>query len=176
MLDNVAARGAELFGMLHGLKQDAVIGDTLAEVRGLGLVSRYVLSSCPARGSSLADEDAAWRAVAPQMVGVEFKSPTDPYTPSATGASIPAKMASRVQAKCLENDLLTLTTSVYETMVRRASEARSKRRLGTLTDRPCADRLLLSQRFIPPLNVSKQELADGCGIIEKAITDVVREG
>lgn len=48
------------------------------------------------------------------MVGIEFNSPTDVYTPSASGAKIPANMASRVQNKCLEQDMLTLTTSVYQ--------------------------------------------------------------
>lgn len=71
--------------MLRELQADPKIGDTIAEVRGLGL-----------------------------MVGIEFKSPTDPYTPAQ--GKVPAKMASRVQNKCLEKDMLTLTTSVYETM------------------------------------------------------------
>lgn len=48
------------------------------------------------------------------MVGVEFKSPTDRYTPAQN--KVPAKMASKVQNKCLEKDLLVLTTSVYETI------------------------------------------------------------
>ncbi|ORY88437.1 pyridoxal phosphate-dependent transferase [Leucosporidium creatinivorum] len=118
ILDNVAARGEELFGLLHELKADKEIGNTIAEVRGLGL-----------------------------MVGIEFNSPTDPYTPSASGAKIPANMASRVQNKCLEQDMLTLTTSVYQCI-----------------------------RFIPPLNITAEEMKKGCDIIRKAITDVVREG
>jgi len=48
------------------------------------------------------------------VVGVEFKSPTDRYTPAQN--KVPAKMASKVQNKCLEKDLLVLTTSVYETI------------------------------------------------------------
>ncbi|KWU45578.1 hypothetical protein RHOSPDRAFT_28732 [Rhodotorula sp. JG-1b] len=116
VLENVAARSDELFGMLRELQADAKIGDTIAEVRGLGL-----------------------------MVGVEFKSPTDPYTPAQ--GKVPAKMASRVQNKCLEKDLLTLTTSVYETM-----------------------------RFIPPLNISKEDMAKACQIIKEAISEVVHEG
>lgn len=85
ILENVEERSKELFGMLRGLQADATVGDTIAEVRGLGL-----------------------------MVGIEFKSPTDPYTPAK--GKVPAKMASRVQNKCLEKDLLTLTTSIYETI------------------------------------------------------------
>lgn len=38
ILDNVAARGEELFGLLNELKADKEIGNTIAEVRGLGLV------------------------------------------------------------------------------------------------------------------------------------------
>ncbi|GAA5868471.1 hypothetical protein JCM3774_005390 [Rhodotorula dairenensis] len=116
ILENVAARSEELFGMLRELQADPKIGDTIAEVRGLGL-----------------------------MVGIEFKNPTDPYTPAQ--GKVPAKMASRVQNKCLEKDMLTLTTSVYETM-----------------------------RFIPPLNISKEDMAKACQIIKEAITEVVHEG
>ncbi|BGP11439.1 hypothetical protein JCM10049v2_007346 [Rhodotorula toruloides] len=116
ILENVQARSEELFGMLKELQKDEKIGDCIAEVRGLGL-----------------------------MVGIEFKSPTDRYTPAK--GTVPAKMSSRVQNKCLEKDLLTLTTSVYETI-----------------------------RFIPPLNISKEDMAKACDIIKQAITDVVHEG
>ncbi|GAA5879778.1 hypothetical protein JCM1840_001893 [Sporobolomyces johnsonii] len=120
ILDNVALRSQELFQTLRDLQADPVCGDSIAEIRGLGL-----------------------------MVGIEFKSPTDPFTPSngKTGKKVPAKMSSRVQAKCLEQGLLVLTTSVFETM-----------------------------RFIPPLNISHKEMAKGCAIIRQAIIDVVNEG
>ncbi|BGP43475.1 hypothetical protein JCM10449v2_007510 [Rhodotorula kratochvilovae] len=116
ILANVEARSKELFGLFHELQADPVVGDTIAEVRGLGL-----------------------------MVGVEFKSPTDPYTPAK--GKVPAKMASRVQNKILEKNMLVLTTSVYETI-----------------------------RFIPPLNISKEDMAKGCEIIRNAIEEVVKEG
>lgn len=89
ILDNVAERSNEIFQTLRDLKNDPVYGDSIAEVRGLGL-----------------------------MVGIEFKSPSDPYTPSdgKTGKKVPEKMSSRVQAKCLEQGMLTLTTSVFETI------------------------------------------------------------
>ncbi|SGY33347.1 BQ5605_C002g01485 [Microbotryum silenes-dioicae] len=124
ILANVEARGSEMFEMLNELKRDDKIGDTIAEVRGLGL-----------------------------MIGIEFKSPTDPYTPSKIGQKIPAKMSSRVQAKCLEKDMMTLTTSVYETI-----------------------RLASSTRFIPPLNITKEEMKKGCDIVREAIIEVVKEG
>ncbi|GAA5901042.1 hypothetical protein JCM8208_007601 [Rhodotorula glutinis] len=116
VFENIEARSQEIFGLFNELKADPVVGDTIAEVRGLGL-----------------------------MVGVEFKSPTDRYTPAQ--GKVPANMASRVQNKCLEKDLLVLTTSVYQTI-----------------------------RFIPPLNVSKEDMAKGCDIIRNAITEVVKEG
>ncbi|BGP20120.1 hypothetical protein JCM10213_000796 [Rhodosporidiobolus nylandii] len=115
VLENVEARSKELFAMLDELKADEKVGDTIAEIRGLGL-----------------------------MVGIEFKN-GDPYTPSK--AAVPKNMASRVQNICLEKDLLILTTSVYETL-----------------------------RFIPPLNISQDDMAKACGIIKQAIIDVVNEG
>lgn len=45
ILDNVATRGEELFGLLNELKADKEIGNTIAEVRGLGLVSSFLLLS-----------------------------------------------------------------------------------------------------------------------------------
>ncbi|KAL6249967.1 hypothetical protein RBB50_002268 [Rhinocladiella similis] len=51
--------------------------------------------------------------------------------------------ASKVQAKCMEKDMLILTTSIYDTL-----------------------------RFIPPLNISKEDMAKGLGIIRKAIEEV----
>ncbi|KAK6334134.1 hypothetical protein TWF696_002637 [Orbilia brochopaga] len=78
------------------------------------------------------------------MIGLEFNSPTFPtLTPQA---NVPAGVASKVQAKCLEKDLLTLTTSIYETI-----------------------------RFIPPLTVSEEEMRIGCEILTQAVEDVARE-
>ena len=96
------------------------------------------------------------------MVGVEFASPFSPGSeydlaaPLQTSSSSstnevsvshPANMASRVAKKCIEKGMLLLTTSVYEVV-----------------------------RFIPPLNVSKQDLAKGCAIFGEAVREVVKEG
>lgn len=81
------------------------------------------------------------------MIGIEFKSATSPYTPSTNGQTIPSKIASRVQTKCLERDVLILTTSVFDTI-----------------------------RFIPPLTISEAEMAKGCEVIRWAIEEVAREG
>lgn len=51
--------------------------------------------------------------------------------------------ASKIQAKCMEKDMLVLTTSIYDTL-----------------------------RFIPPLNISKEDMAKGCQIIKEAIEEV----
>lgn len=52
----------------------------------------------------------------------------------------------KIQAKCLEKDMLVLTTSIYDTL-----------------------------RFIPPLNISKEDMAKGCEIIKQAIEEVADE-
>ncbi|KAH9942497.1 acetylornithine aminotransferase [Epithele typhae] len=82
------------------------------------------------------------------MVAVEFASPTGTGAHDAMRvASAPAKMASRVAKKCVEKGMLLLTTSVYEVV-----------------------------RFIPPLNVSQEDMAKGCAIFREAVEEVVREG
>jgi len=98
------------------------------------------------------------------MVGVEFASPPPPSSPTASSpvpstesvsdsgpgaynASSPANMASRVAARCIEKGMLILTTSVYQVI-----------------------------RFIPPLNVSKADLAKGSQIFAEAVREVVKEG
>jgi 4-aminobutyrate aminotransferase len=76
-------------------------------------------------------------------------------------------MASRVQNKCLEKDLLVLTTSVYETMRYVVSSSPA---LETSADflSPCS--------FIPPLNITKEDMFKALDIIKQAITEVVHEG
>lgn len=54
--------------------------------------------------------------------------------------------ASKIQAKCMERDMLVLTTSIYDTL-----------------------------RFIPPLNISKEDMEKGCAIITAAIEEVASE-
>jgi len=100
ILDNVAARGAELLNMLHAAKSDARTGKMIYDVRGLGLM--LALECAPGHG-----------------------------------------YASKIQAKCMEKDMLVLTTSIYDTL-----------------------------RFIPPLNISKEDMAKGCHIIKEAIEEV----
>lgn len=77
------------------------------------------------------------------MIGLEFNSPA---FPTLTPKDVPAGISSKVQAKCLQNDMLTLTTSIYETI-----------------------------RFIPPLTISEEEMKQGCEIFTKAVEDVANE-
>lgn len=55
--------------------------------------------------------------------------------------------AAKIQAKCMERDMLVLTTSIYDTL-----------------------------RFIPPLNITKEDMAKGCEILKEAIQEVAAEG
>lgn len=81
------------------------------------------------------------------MVGVEFASPTaSGYDPTLKSGA-PKSMASRVAAKVLERGVLLLTTSVFEVV-----------------------------RFIPPLNISKEDMEKGIKAFQEAVEEVVREG
>lgn len=80
------------------------------------------------------------------MIGVEFASPSSVHDPNAL-AGAPKNMASRVAKRCLEKGMLILTTSIYEVV-----------------------------RFIPPLNVSAEELSIGIEIFTQAVEEVVKEG
>ena len=55
-------------------------------------------------------------------------------------------MASEVAKKCVEKGLLILTTSVYEVI-----------------------------RFIPPLNITKEDLKKGCDIFAESLSEVVEK-
>jgi 4-aminobutyrate aminotransferase len=56
-------------------------------------------------------------------------------------------MSKRVAQKCIGKGMLILTTSVFEVI-----------------------------RFIPPLNITKEDMAKGCQIFAEAVKEVVREG
>ncbi|KAF8193299.1 aminotransferase [Pholiota molesta] len=95
------------------------------------------------------------------MVGVEFASPKTseyhfsshsaaslpPSSPHQSGLNHPENMASRVARKCIEKGMLILTTSVYEVI-----------------------------RFIPPLNVTQEDMKKGCAIFAESVREVVKEG
>jgi len=81
------------------------------------------------------------------MVGVEFASPQSSYSVLSDNGKWPRNMAARVAKKCIEKGMLILTTSVYEVI-----------------------------RFIPPLNISKEDMKKGCEIFAESVRDVVKEG
>jgi len=86
------------------------------------------------------------------MVGLEFASPSSPgvkYDRAVPPLEIPPPdhLASRVAKRCIDKGMLLLTTSAYEVV-----------------------------RFIPPLNISKQDLAKGCAIFGEAVREIVKEG
>lgn len=81
------------------------------------------------------------------MVAVEFASPNaSKYDPVASPSS-PKSLASRVAKRCIEKGMYILTTSIYETI-----------------------------RFIPPLIISKEDMAKGTQIFTESVKEVVREG
>ncbi|KAH9481986.1 5-aminovalerate aminotransferase DavT [Psilocybe cubensis] len=73
--------------------------------------------------------------------------PHSQHSAHPSGAKHPQNMASRVAKKCIEKGMLILTTSVYEVI-----------------------------RFIPPLNVTKDDMKTGCQIFAESVREVVREG
>ncbi|KAH7925531.1 hypothetical protein BV22DRAFT_1104896 [Leucogyrophana mollusca] len=81
------------------------------------------------------------------MVAVEFASPLYSAHDPALDLSAPKNLATRVAKRCMEKGLLILTTSVYEVI-----------------------------RFIPPLNISEDDLKKGCEIFAASLKEVVREG
>lgn len=82
------------------------------------------------------------------MIAVEFASPSpiSAHDPH-TLAGAPKSLASRVVKRCLEKGMLILSTSIYEVV-----------------------------RFIPPLNISAEEMAIGIEIFTEAVEEVVKEG
>ena len=59
----------------------------------------------------------------------------------------PKKLSTRVAKRCQEKGLLILTTSVYEVI-----------------------------RFIPPLNITAEDLKKGSDIFVESVEEVLREG
>ena len=83
------------------------------------------------------------------MVSVEFTSPSGPgadFDP-LTKKNSPKNLASRVSRECLARGMIILTTSTYEVV-----------------------------RFIPPLNISAEDLKKGVDIFSQAVKQVVSEG
>jgi 4-aminobutyrate aminotransferase len=80
------------------------------------------------------------------MVAVEFASPSHSTFDPAVKKDATANLAKKISKRCLEKGMLLLTTSVYETV-----------------------------RFIPPLNISSEDLARGISMFKEAVKEVVQE-
>lgn len=80
------------------------------------------------------------------MVAVEFACAAGRQPAFEQEAVLPRGVASKISKLCAERGLLLLSTSVFEVI-----------------------------RFIPPLNISSEDLAAGVAIFKQALTDVVRE-
>ncbi|KAI6033174.1 acetylornithine aminotransferase [Pisolithus orientalis] len=80
------------------------------------------------------------------MVAVEFASPSYPAQDPVLNRSAPNNLASRVAKRCVEKGMLILTASVYEVI-----------------------------RFIPPLNVTREDLRKGCEVFSEAVEEIIRE-
>lgn len=76
------------------------------------------------------------------MLAVEFTPPPSGASGTGTGTG-GGSIGSKVQAKCMEKGMLILTTSIYDTL-----------------------------RFIPPLNITQHDMAEGCRILKEAIEEV----
>lgn len=85
------------------------------------------------------------------MVAMEFRNPSDELSvldlPEAERSTVPKDIGKRVQKLCMEQNLLLLTTSCFDTI-----------------------------RFIPALTISEGELAQGLEIFKAAVEQVAREG
>lgn len=117
---NVQERSKQLFQALHALEQNPKTKNLITEVRGVGL-----------------------------MVAIEFRVHNDPLTHTGLpkGTVLPKDIGKRVQQKCLDQGLLILTTSCFDTI-----------------------------RFIPALIVSEQEMKTAMDIFTAAVEEVAREG
>lgn len=80
------------------------------------------------------------------MVAVEFACADGRQPAFKPAAVLPRGVASKVSTLCSERGLLLLSTSVFEVI-----------------------------RFIPPLNISSEDLAAGVAIFKQAVNDVVSE-
>jgi len=148
ILDNVQARSTELFAALRALAADPAVAPHVLDVRGRGLMVGIEFARPAAIGVGAAfASDMFPELTTPNTLTLgPVPFAVHAQTKSAAGKT-PAGMASRVAQKCIEKGMIILTTSVFEVI-----------------------------RFIPPLNITKEDLAKGCAIFEEAVREVIREG
>lgn len=83
------------------------------------------------------------------MAAIEFRIPGDDLTTSdlPPGTKVPRDIGKRVQSYCIEDKLMVLTTSCFDTI-----------------------------RFIPALIVTEEEMDNALGIFMRAVERVAQEG
>ena len=120
-------------------------GNAVACAAGVAVAKAFkeekILDNVNARGKELRDMlHAAWKDPKTSKVIHDVRGLGLMLAVECT----PGKgYASKIQAKCMEKNMLVLTTSIYDTL-----------------------------RFIPPLNITKEDMAEGCKIIQEAINEV----
>ncbi|SAM76593.1 probable 4-aminobutyrate aminotransferase [Ustilago bromivora] len=85
------------------------------------------------------------------MIGVQFaNTPTNAASQNTTAAAVGAKkveqIAPKIVAECLKRDMLLLSTSAFDVL-----------------------------RFIPPLNISEQELSQACSIFKESFEAAAKD-
>lgn len=127
VLENVAARSAELFAFLENLKTSSPAGHLIEDIRGRGLMVGLQFARGPISGDSnhtAANASRSW----------------------LVDGSKQEQLAPKISKRCAEKGMLILSTSVFDVM-----------------------------RFIPTLNITKEELELGCKIFQEAFEEVARE-
>ncbi|WWC86148.1 uncharacterized protein L201_001021 [Kwoniella dendrophila CBS 6074] len=117
---NVEVRSKQLFKYLNGLASGEKTKHLISQVRGMGL-----------------------------MAAMEFRNTSDKCTLEGVSSDtkIPKNIGKRVQEYCLNNDLMVLTTSAFDTI-----------------------------RFIPALTVTEEEIDRAMKIFVQAVENVAKEG
>lgn len=117
---NVERRAEQLYKGLNALASSSKTRHLIAEVRGQGL-----------------------------MAAIEFRIPGDELTTTdlPSGAEVPNAIGKRVQTYCLEEGLMILTTSCFDTI-----------------------------RFIPALIVTEEQMGKAVEIFSRAVERVAQEG
>lgn len=147
ILDNVTARSDELFDSLRKLASDPTVKPHILDVRGRGLMIGIEFASPTTIGvGAQFAVDNFPELSTPNMLTLG-PSPYVVHRQAKGDFKTPRGMASRVAQKCIEKGMIILTTSVFEVI-----------------------------RFIPPLNITKEDLAKGCAIFEEAVREVITEG
>jgi 4-aminobutyrate aminotransferase len=115
-------RSEQLFTTLRSLAAAPKTSKLISEVRGQGL-----------------------------MVAMEFRTPSDELSvcdlPEGERSSVPKDIGKRVQKICIDQGLLILTTSCFDTI-----------------------------RFIPALTITEEEMSQALAIFKGAVEQVAREG